>query len=100
MPFDQRIPRPFMLTAVHTYAPNTSGVYGMPNAAEWVYIGETDDIQGALLAHLRQSGTPQMKRLPTGFVFEVCDPAARLSRQDRLISEYEPFCNRRLTPQP
>lgn len=95
MPFEQRIPRPFLTLAVQTYAPNTSGVYGISNASEWVYIGETDDIQAALLAHLRQADTPQMKRLPTGFVFEVCDPTVRSSRQDRLVHEYEPFCNRR-----
>jgi hypothetical protein len=100
MAFDQRIPRPLLHVAVQTYAPHASGVYGISNASEWVYIGETDDIQAALLAHLRQSDTPQMKRLPTGFVFEVCDPAARLSRQDQLVCEYEPFCNRPLTPQP
>jgi len=100
MPFDQRIPRPFLTMAVRTYAPSTSGVYGISNASEWVYIGETDNIQAALLDHLRQSDTVPMKRLPTGFVFEICDPAVRSSRQDRLVSEYEPFCNRRLTPQP
>ena len=100
MPFDQRIPRPFLAVSVETYAPNMPGVYGISNAAEWVYIGETDDIQAALMAHLRQSDTPQMKRQPTGFVFEVCDPAERSSRQDRLVSEYEPFCNRRLAPRP
>jgi hypothetical protein len=100
MPFYQRIPRPFLKTAVQTYAPNTSGVYGLSNASEWVYIGETDDIQAALLTHLRRSDTPQMKRLPTGFVFEVCDPAVRSTLQDRLALEYEPVCNRRWTPQP
>ena len=100
MPFDHRIPRPFLKAAVQAYAPNTSGVYGISNASEWVYIGEADDIQAALLAHLRQSGTPQMKRLPTGFVYELCDPAVRSSRQNRLVSEYEPSCNRRRTEQP
>jgi hypothetical protein len=98
MPFYQRIPRPFLKAAVQTYAPKTSGVYGITNAAEWVYIGETDDIQAALLAHLQQSDTPEMKRLPTGFVFESCDLSVRSSRQDRLVTEYQPFCNRRSRP--
>jgi hypothetical protein len=100
MPFEQPIPRPLLIVAVQTHAPTKSGVYGISSASEWIYIGETDDIQAALLAHLRRSDTPPMKRRPTGFVFEVCDPAVRSSRQDRLVSEYEPFCNRRLTPQP
>ena len=83
MPFNQRIPRPFLRAAVQANAPSTSGIYGISNAAEWIYIGETDDIQGALLSHLEQRDTPQMKRLPTGFVFEACDRATRSSRQDR-----------------
>jgi hypothetical protein len=27
-------------------------------------------------------------------VFEICDLASRPSRQDRLVFEYEPVCNR------
>jgi hypothetical protein len=53
MPFDQFIPRPLTPVAVHTYAPTESGVYGISNAREWIYIGETDDIQNALLGHLQ-----------------------------------------------
>ena len=76
------------------YAPSAAGVYGISNAREWVYIGQTDNIQGALLAHLRDGETSLMKREPTGFVFEVCDGALRSTRQDRLILEYGPACNR------
>lgn len=93
MPFEQYIPRPLNSAAVHTYAPTTSGVYGISNAREWIYIGETDDIQGKLLAHLRESDTSIMKRQPTGFVFEVCDRASRPVRQNRLVGEYAPTCN-------
>ena len=99
MPFDQRIPRPLMPVAVHTYAPTTSGVYGISNADEWIYIGETDDIQGALLEHLREDDTSLMRRRPTGFVFEVCG-ANRWSRQDHLVAEYAPYCNRGMARQP
>ena len=100
MPFDQLIPRPLSLVAVHAYAPTTSGVYGISNAREWIYIGETDDIQGALMEHLRDSTAPAMRMQPTGFVFEVCERARRPARQDRLVLEYEPTCNRnnRQTP--
>jgi len=79
------------------YAPMASGVYGITNSSEWIYIGETDDIQGALLTHLRESDSPQMKRRPTGFVFEISDAARRSSRQDSLVSEYQPCCNERLS---
>ena len=94
MPFNQFVPRNFTLDAVQTYAPVASGLYGISNAREWIYIGETDNIQSALLGHLQELHTSLMKREPTGFVFEVCDQARRPARQDRLILEYGPACNR------
>jgi len=94
MPFNQLIPRPFTSGAVHMYAPIASGVYGISNAQEWIYIGETEDIQGALLAHLGDNDASLMKRRPAGFVFEICSGAHRSSRQDRLVLEYGPACNR------
>jgi hypothetical protein len=94
MPFNQFIPRNFTTDSVHTYAPVSSGVYGISNAREWIYIGETENIQSSLLNHLHEINTTLKKREPTGFVFEVCDQAHRSSRQDRLIGEYGPACNR------
>jgi hypothetical protein len=94
MPFNQFTPRNFTNDAVHMYAPNTSGVYGISNARQWLYIGETDNIQGSLLNHLHEINTKLMKQEPTGFVFEICEPAHRASRQDRLVGEYGPSCNR------
>lgn len=94
MPFKQYLPRSLTLRGVNNFAPAASGVYGITNAREWLYIGETDDIRSDLLAHLQDLKTAVMARQPTGFVFEVCDRGTRLSRQDRLILEYEPFFNR------
>jgi excinuclease UvrABC nuclease subunit len=94
MPFNQFTPRNFTVDAVHTYAPAASGVYGISNSREWIYIGETDNIQSSLLSHLHEINTSLMKREPKGFVFEICDPAQRPARQDRLIGEYGPACNR------
>ena len=93
MPFNQMIPRSFTPAAVHTYAPILSGVYGISNAREWIYIGETDNIQSSLLSHLHEQNTSLMKRIPTGFVFEVCDQTNRSSRQGDLVVEYGPACN-------
>lgn len=95
MPFEGLIPRPFVPGAIRTYAPMASGVYGISNAREWIYIGETDDIRDALLTHLNENESPLMKSAPAGFVFEVCDRARRSIRQDRLVDEYSPTCNRR-----
>lgn len=100
MPFDQFIPRPLNLVSVRACAPAISGVYGISNAREWIYIGETDNLQATLLAHLQELDTPLMKRQPTGFVFEVCDHAGRPARQDRLVLEYEPSCNRHALGRP
>jgi hypothetical protein len=94
MPFTQLVPHPFTSNSIEMYAPPISGVYGVSNAREWVYIGIADNIQGALLAHLRDLQTTLMKREPTGFVFEHCEGGHRQIRQDRLVLEYEPTCNR------
>jgi len=96
MPFSQLIPRRLLPEGVKKYAPSESGVYGVSNAQEWIYIGETDNIQSALLDHLGQSDTPLMNRQPTGFVFEICDRTNRSARLDRLVSEYTPCCNQGL----
>lgn len=95
MPFDQFVPRSFSPGDVQAYAPKTSGVYGITSAREWIYIGVAENINDSLLGHLQEHGTQLMNHRPTGFVFEICDGARRLSRQDRLVSEYEPICNRR-----
>ena len=94
MPFDELIPRSFTSSSVREYAPIASGVYGISNQMEWIYIGETDNIQASLLTHLQESNTTLLRRQPTGFVFEICDRSARPSRQDRLVLEYGPTCNR------
>src|SRR5277367_1498077 len=94
MPFEHLTPRPFVSGSIQTFAPMASGVYGISNALEWIYIGETDDIRGALLTHLSESTSALMKSHPAGFVFETCDRARRPARQDRLIHEYGPSCNR------
>ena len=96
MPFEQLIPRPFTSSGIRTYAPVASGVYGISNGHEWVYIGESDNIQSALLIHLLDPYASVMRRDPKGFVFEVCEVTRRCARQDRLILEYEPRCNRNL----
>lgn len=90
MPFDQPFPRSFNTSSIREYAPPISGIYGLCNAREWIYIGETDNIQLALL-------DPDPKFLemqPTGFRFEICDRASRGARQERLIREYAPSGNR------
>lgn len=96
MPFEQFTPRSFTPISVRANAPAASGIYGISNAREWIFIGATDNIQASLLRNLQLGDSALLKRFPTGFVFELCDAADRRARQDRLILEYEPVCNRRL----
>lgn len=83
-------------TPVRADAPAASGIYGASNAREWIYIGETDNIQASLLNDQRQGDSALMKRCATRFIFEPRSRAGRLATPDRLILEYEPVCNRRL----
>ena len=94
MPFEQHLPRPFTSRTINDYAPAASGVYGISNAREWLYIGQTEDIHGALLAHIQDASTSLMRQSPTGFVFEVCAGGRRPARQESLVREYGPTCNR------
>ena len=94
MPFEQGPARSLTVTSIRANAPAASGIYGISNAREWIYIGATDNIRASLLSHLREGGSALMKRLPTGFTFEVCAPAGRPARLDRLVLDYGPACNR------
>ncbi len=94
MPFEQFFPRSLSVSSVREHAPARSGVYGISNAREWILINETDNIQAALLHHLSEADPGMRQWLPTGFVFEVCDYARRQDRQERLVREYAPACNR------
>ena len=94
MPFEQHIPRPFNARGVQMFSPAASGIYGISNARQWLYIGESEDIQAALLSHLQDASGSMMRMVPTGFVYEVCNGGRRPSRQDRLVQEYGPILNR------
>src|SRR5579862_9035206 len=93
MPFEGVMPRAFMSGSIQMYAPVAPGIYGISNASEWIYIGEANNIQRALFAHLQDRGSSLMKREPAGFVFEICDGTRRSIRTARLIDEYAPTCN-------
>src|SRR5947209_1799065 len=88
------MPHAFSASSVRAHAPATSGVYGLSNGREWIYIGETDNIQARLLEHLAESSTQLKSHAPTGFTYELCESTSRLRRQDRLVAQYGPVCNR------
>ena len=98
MPFENCVAHAFTSNSIRAHAPAASGVYGITNAREWIYIGVADDIRSVLLGYLRENGSQVMDRKPSGFVFEVRDQWERTSRQNRLVMEYEPICNRHCKP--
>jgi len=94
MPFQNCAGHTFSQFSIQKTAPPLSGVYGISNGHEWIFVGVADDIQAALFSHLRETGTLLQARTPMGFVFEVCGPSDRIARQNRLVLEMEPVCNR------
>jgi excinuclease UvrABC nuclease subunit len=92
MPFINRTPYVYKPASVQIHAPSSSGVYGISNAREWIYIGETDNIKARLLEHLQNNDTVLLEKNPTGFTFELCQSFNRLDRQNRLITELHPAC--------
>jgi hypothetical protein len=95
MPFDVPFPRSFTLASIQEFAPPSSGVYGISDARQWIYIGEADNIRETLLTFLTGNGLPLACQQGKGFVYELCERSQRLERHDRLVREYEPSCNRR-----
>ena len=90
MPFDPAVPRTFNSHSIRAYAPPVSGVYGLSNARAWLFIGETDNLQATLLAHLRDG-----REQATGFCCEMHPAYGRARRQEQLVLEYHPEGNRR-----
>jgi hypothetical protein len=96
MPFDHYVASIFSDLAIRRFAPDSSGIYGLSNAKEWVFVGQADNIKAALLAHLQETDTPISERVPTGFAYELCASGSRHARFERMILELEPICNRRM----
>lgn len=96
MPFAECAARSFTVPSVQNNVPESSGVYGLSNSREWLFVGQGDNIRAHLLEHLKEVGTLLTAHNPTGFVFELCLPGERISRQDALVRELEPRCNRRM----
>jgi hypothetical protein len=86
MPFARHSGYSFSMVSVSQNAPTMGGIYGLSNAAGWIYIRAVENIQAALLEHL----TGAQFRSVTGFTFEVCDPGQRTQRCKRLIEELHP----------
>jgi excinuclease UvrABC nuclease subunit len=82
---------------VELAAPALSGVYALFNKGVWVYIGEARNIRARLLDHLTNCHNADVVAAnPQYFAFELAPEASRIARQNQLILELCPTCNKRL----
>lgn len=97
MPFNATAQNAFTETGILASAPRGSGVYGIFNANEWIYVGEAGDMEARLLDHVRGNSDQSARisrRNPTGFLCEPCAALTRVLREQALIRELNPTCNR------
>ncbi|HEX9147210.1 MAG TPA: SPOR domain-containing protein [Candidatus Binatia bacterium] len=80
----------FTKGAILLFAPPISGVYGLFNFDCQVFIGESANIQEALLRHRSETDFQAQHLRPTGFTFEPCAAELRKSRADELIARFHP----------
>ena len=85
---------PYNPASVRQNAPAASGVYGVFTAHEWVYIGESQDLQARLLQHLNGDNPCISTSGSTAFSFELVPVHQRAARQAALVLEFHPLCNR------
>ena len=80
----------FTKGAILLFAPPISGVYGLFNSDCQVFIGESANIQEALLRHESETDFQSQHLQPTGFTFEPCAAELRKSKADELIAKFHP----------
>lgn len=94
MPFENHGNRSFTAVSIGKNAPSAPGVYGLANAHQWIYVGETGDIQAELLRHLQNPHAFLKEHPPSGFTYELISGVQRIERQNQLVLELEPIGNR------
>ena len=99
MAWDTTTPYPLNRTSVLRNAPEDSGVYIQRRDDLWIYIGQSPNIQRALLEYLSGHQPSVLEWQPNLFLFEVCSPQKRLVRQRELALRYQPACNRKILTQ-
>jgi hypothetical protein len=98
VPFVNHGSRSFTSISIDKNAPPASGVYGLSNARQWIYVGETANIQAMLLDHLQFPDAVLREHAPSGFTFELSPAENRVARQSQLVFELEPIGNRLAGP--
>jgi excinuclease UvrABC nuclease subunit len=96
MPFNSNSGYEFSESGIAAYAPASSGVYGIYNGKQWIYIDEAQEIEMRLYAHFRGESDQSariMPQQPAYFIFERCDSRSGPVRKAELIREHRPCCN-------
>jgi hypothetical protein len=86
----------FTEAVIKSNTPNASGVYALYRENQWIYFGETNEIQRRLLEHLNEKDTLIKHYGPSFFLFELWPENQRVVRQNQLILAFPTPCNRRL----
>jgi|SRR5579862_390761 len=95
MNWDEHTPYLLTRTSVLRNASEVSGVYGLRDGNNWIYIGECPNVQRALLECLGGRVPCVLQFQPRVFVFEPCPPRHRKARQRELAQIYKPACNKK-----
>lgn len=93
MPFPSENSFAFTAVSVRAHAPATSGIYGIFNGSQWIYVGMGEDIRDALLTHLSDTEVCIRRFNPTGFSFELDSAETSKTRREDLIRELGTQCN-------
>lgn len=80
----------FTKEAILACAPQKSGVYGLFNFDCQIFIGESENIQEALLRHESDTDFNSRHLQPTGFTFEPCAAELRQTKAEELIARFCP----------
>lgn len=80
----------FTRESILACAPPASGVYGLFNFDCQIFIGESANIQEALLHHQSEIEFESRHLRPTGFTFELCAAEWRRAKANELIERFRP----------
>lgn len=80
----------FNRSEVEANAPAESGIYGCWNEKNWIFIGDSADLQKALLEHERIGFG---SHIPTAFTYELWPAEVRRAKAWNLILEFQPVLN-------
>jgi hypothetical protein len=80
----------FTQLSIFLHAPAKAGVYLLHTSARCIYVGETENIRKALLAHLHGDIPWITVWAPSHFSFELCSDASRTQLTNQLTARLHP----------